>query len=65
MKDYATRLIIVTGIICFLAGGVLGYGIHSRAKLTPKKFEQQLSRLNDREIFELVKVLEKPREKKK
>ena len=69
MKDNATRFVIITGIICFLAGGVLGYGIHSRARLTPKEFEHQLSRLNGRETADLVKVLEhalsEPREKNK
>ena len=69
MKDNATRFVMITGIICFLAGGVLGYGIHSRAKLTPKEFEHRLSRLNGRETVELVKVLDRvlsePREKNK
>jgi hypothetical protein len=69
MKDNATRFVTITGIICFLAGGVLGYGSHSQAKLTPKEFERQLSRLNGRETVELVKVLDRvlsePREKNK
>ena len=69
MKDNATRFVTITGIIFFLAGGVLGYGIHSRAKLTPKEFENRLSRLNGRETVELVKVLDRvlsePREKNK
>jgi hypothetical protein len=69
MKDNTTRFVMITGIVCFLAGGVMGYGIHSRAKLTPKEFEHRLSRLNGRETVELVKVLDRvlsePREKNK
>jgi len=59
MKDNATRLALITGIICFLAGGILGYAIRSKAKITPAEFRHQLSRLNGREASELVKVLER------
>jgi hypothetical protein len=69
MKDNVTRFMIITGIICFLIGGVLGYVIRSKAKMTPKEFEYQLSRLDGRETAELVKVLDRalsePREMKK
>jgi hypothetical protein len=67
MKNNATRLVIISGIICFLFGGVLGYAVRSHAKLTPKEFEHQLSRLSGQETVELVKVLNgaltKPKEK--
>ena len=59
MKDNATRLMIITGIICFLVGGVVGYVVRSKAKMTPKEFEHQLSRLDSRETGELVAVLER------
>lgn len=66
MKDNATRFVFITGIICFLVGGVLGYVVRSKAKLTPKEFEYQLRRLDGRETVEPVKVLDraltKPRE---
>ena len=49
---------IITGIICFLAGGVVEYMLHSKGKMTAREFEQEVSRVNGRETGELVAVLE-------
>ena len=59
MKDNIARLMLISCIACFLVGGLVGYMARSKIKMTPKQFEDQLSRLDSRETAELVAVLQR------
>ena len=59
MKVNPTQLAIISCIICFLVGGAAGYLVRSKARLTPKEFAHQLTRLDSRETGELIAVLER------
>jgi hypothetical protein len=52
-------LMIITCTICLFGGGLLGYVLRSRAKMSLQEFEHQLSRLDSRETSELIEVLER------
>ncbi|HEX6185210.1 MAG TPA: hypothetical protein VFZ44_15100 [Pyrinomonadaceae bacterium] len=46
-------------IVCFLAGGALGFFVHSRRKLTPERLLHQLDRLDVEELNRMTEVLDR------